>query len=83
MAALRSRIGAITSEAELRGLLASANLGPLPLLRAGSLPDQQQQRSDAFAIQASQLTAGRWPPPSGAPRHLLKVSAPAELGWSC
>jgi len=54
--ALRSRIGARSSEAELRSLLASANLGPLPPLRAGALPDQKQQLSDALAIQASQLS---------------------------
>jgi len=56
VAALRSRIGTSSSEAELRSLLASANLGPLPPLRAGSLPDQKQQLSDALAIQASQLS---------------------------
>ncbi|MFM7392973.1 MAG: hypothetical protein ACKO22_01095, partial [Cyanobium sp.] len=56
VAALRSRIGASSSEAELRSLLASANLGPLPPLRAGALPDQKQQLSDALAIQASQLS---------------------------
>jgi len=33
VAALRSRIGASSSEVELRSLLASANLGPLPPLR--------------------------------------------------
>jgi len=56
VAALRSRIGASSSEAELRSLLASANLGPLPPLRVGSLADQKQQLSDALAIQASQLS---------------------------
>ena len=57
VAALRSRIGASTSEAELRSLLASANLGPLPPLRAGSLADQKQQMSEAIAIQASRLSS--------------------------
>jgi len=57
VAALRSRIGASSSEAELRNLLASANVGPLPPLRAGALPDQKQQISDAIAIQASRLSS--------------------------
>lgn len=56
VAALRSRIGASSSEAELRSLLASANLGPMAPLRGGSLADQKQQLSDALAIQASQLS---------------------------
>ena len=56
VAALRSRIGASSSEAELRSLTASANLGPMALLRGGSLADQKQQLSDALAIQASQLS---------------------------
>jgi len=49
--------GASSSEAELRNLLASANVGPLPPLRAGALPDQKQQISDAIAIQASRLSS--------------------------
>ena len=56
VAALRSRIGASSSEAELRSLTASANLGPMAPLRGGSLADQKQQLSDALAIQASQLS---------------------------
>jgi hypothetical protein len=57
VAALRSRIGASSSEAELRSLLVSANLSSLQPLRAGALPDQKQQISDALAIQASQLSS--------------------------
>lgn len=57
VAALHSRIGASTSEADLRSLLASADLGPLPPLRAGSLADQKQQLSDALAINTSRLSS--------------------------
>ena len=57
VAALRSRIAASSSESELRGLLASANLGTLPPLKPGSLADQKQQLSEAIAINASRVSS--------------------------
>ncbi len=50
---LGSRISVSTSEAELRSLLASANLGTLPPLRPGFLADQKQQISEAIASHAA------------------------------
>lgn len=75
VAALRSRIGTSTSEADLRSLLASANLGPLPPLRAGSLADQKQQMSEAIAIQASRLSNGLREQRS----EMLRSSLPGSL----
>ena len=49
-AALGSRILASRSEAELGSLLATANPGPLPPLKAGSLAERKQQLSEAIAI---------------------------------
>jgi len=57
VAALRSRIGASSSEAELRSLLVIANLSSLQPLRAGALPDQKQQISDALAINTSRISS--------------------------
>ena len=50
IAALLSRILASGSAADLQGLLAASNLGPLPPLESGSLADQKQQLSEAIAI---------------------------------
>jgi hypothetical protein len=57
VAELRSRILASGSQAELQTLLASANPGPLPPLKSGSLSDQKQQLSEAIAINTSQLSS--------------------------
>lgn len=57
VAALRSRILASGSLAELQGLLATANPGPLPPLKTGSLEDQKQQISEAIAINTSRLSS--------------------------
>ena len=50
VAALRTRIMATSSEAELSSLLTAANPGPLPPLKAGSLAERKQQLSEAIAI---------------------------------
>ena len=46
----RSHQLASRSEAELGSLLATANPGPLPPLKAGSLAERKQQLSEAIAI---------------------------------
>ena len=56
-AALRSRIMASSSEAELDSLLTAANPGPLPPLKAGSLADRKQQLSEAIAINTSRFSS--------------------------
>ena len=57
VAALRSRIQASRSEAELESLLAAANPGPLPPLKAGSLAERKQQLSEAIAINTSRFSS--------------------------
>ena len=57
IAALRSRILTSGSAADLQGLLAASNLGPLPPLKSGSLADQKQQLSEAIAINTSRLSS--------------------------
>jgi hypothetical protein len=57
VAALRSRIMASSSEAELGSLLAAANPGPLPPLKAGSLAERKQQLSEAIAINTSRISS--------------------------
>jgi hypothetical protein len=57
IAALRSRIQASRSEAELGSLLAAANPGPLPPLQAGSLAERKQQLSEAIAINTSRISS--------------------------
>jgi len=56
IAALRSRIQASRSEAELSSLLAAANPGPLPPLQGGSLAERKQQLSEAIAINTSRIS---------------------------
>jgi len=56
VAALRSRIQASRSEAELSSLLAAANPGPLPPLQGGSLAERKQQLSEAIAINTSRIS---------------------------
>jgi len=56
VAALRSRIMASSSEAELSSLLAAANPGPLPPLQGGSLAERKQQLSEAIAINTSSIS---------------------------
>jgi hypothetical protein len=57
VAALRSRIMASSSEAELSSLLAAANPGPLPPLQGGSLAERKQQLSEAIAINTSRSSS--------------------------
>jgi hypothetical protein len=57
VAALRSRILASRSEAELGSLLAAANPGPLPPLQGGSLAERKQQLSEAIAINTSRISS--------------------------
>ena len=57
VAALRSRIMASSSEAELGSLLTAANPGPLPPLKAGSLAERKQQLSEAIAINTSRISS--------------------------
>ena len=57
VAALRSRIMASSSEAELDSLLTAANPGPLPPLKAGSLAERKQQLSEAIAINTSRISS--------------------------
>ena len=57
VAALRSRILASSSEAELSSLLAAANPGPLPPLQGGSLAERKQQLSEAIAINTSRISS--------------------------
>jgi hypothetical protein len=57
VAALRSRIQASRSEAELSSLLAAANPGPLPPLQVGSLAERKQQLSEAIAINTSRISS--------------------------
>ena len=57
IAALRSRIQASRSEAELGSLLAAANPGPLPPLQGGSLAERKQQLSEAIAINTSRISS--------------------------
>ena len=57
VAALRSRIQASRSEAELGSLLAAANPGPLPPLQGGSLAERKQQLSEAIAINTSRSSS--------------------------
>ena len=57
VAVLRSRSMASSSEAELGSLLAAANPGPLPPLKAGSLADHKQQLSEAIAINTSRISS--------------------------
>ena len=57
VAALRSRIMASSSEAELGSLLAAANPGPLPPLQGGSLAERKQQLSEAIAINTSRISS--------------------------
>ena len=57
VAALRSRIMASRSEAELGSLLTAANPGPLPPLKAGSLAERKQQLSEAIAINTSRISS--------------------------
>jgi hypothetical protein len=57
VAALRSRILASRSEAELSSLLAAANPGPLPPLQGGSLAERKQQLSEAIAINTSRISS--------------------------
>ena len=57
VAALRSRIQASRSEAELDSLLAAANPGPLPPLQGGSLAERKQQLSEAIAINTSRISS--------------------------
>ena len=57
VAALRSRIQASRSEAELGSLLAAANPGPLPPLQGGSLAERKQQLSEAIAINTSRISS--------------------------
>ncbi len=57
VAALRSRIQASRSEAELGSLLAAANPGPLPPLKAGSLAERKQQLSETIAINTSRISS--------------------------
>ena len=57
IAALRSRILATSSEAELGSLLAAANPGPLPPLQGGSLAERKQQLSEAIAINTSRISS--------------------------
>ena len=57
VAALRSRIQASRSEAELDSLLAAANSGPLPPLQGGSLGERKQQLSEAIAINTSRISS--------------------------
>jgi hypothetical protein len=57
IAALRSRIQASRSEAELSSLLAAANPGPLPPLQGGSLSERKQQLSEAIAINTSRISS--------------------------
>ena len=57
VAALRSRIMASRSEAELGSLLAAANPGPLPPLQGGSLAERKQQLSEAIAINTSRISS--------------------------
>jgi hypothetical protein len=57
VAALRSRILATSSEAELGSLLAAANPGPLPPLQGGSLAERKQQLSEAIAINTSRISS--------------------------
>jgi hypothetical protein len=57
IAALRSRIQASRSEAELSSLLAAANPGPLPPLQGGSLAERKQQLSEAIAINTSRISS--------------------------
>jgi hypothetical protein len=56
VAALRSRIQASRSEAELSSLLVAANPGPLPPLQGGSLAERKQQLSEAIAINTSRIS---------------------------
>jgi hypothetical protein len=56
VAALRSRIQASRSEAELSSLLAAANPGPLPPLQGGSLAERKQQLNEAIAINTSRIS---------------------------
>lgn len=56
-AALRSRIMASSSEAEMGSLLTAANPGPLPPLKAGSLAERKQQLSEAIAINTSRISS--------------------------
>ena len=60
IAALLSRILASGSAADLQGLLAASNLGPLPPLESGSLADQKQQLSEAIAINAEGYRLCGW-----------------------
>lgn len=55
--ALRSRIQASRSEAELDSLLTAANPGPLPPLQGGSLTERKQQLSEAIAINTSRFSS--------------------------
>jgi len=57
VAALRSRIQASRSEAELSSLLAAANPGPLPPLQDGSLAERKQLLSEAIAINTTRLSS--------------------------
>jgi hypothetical protein len=57
VAALRSRIQASRSEAELGSLLAAANPGPQPPLQGGSLAERKQQLSEAIAITTSRSSS--------------------------
>ena len=57
IAALRSRIMASRSEAELGSLLTAANPGPLPPLQGGSLAERKQQLSEAIAINTSRISS--------------------------
>jgi hypothetical protein len=57
VAALRSRIMASSSEAELGSLLAAANPGPLPPLQGSSLAERKQQLSEAIAINTSRISS--------------------------
>ena len=57
VAALRSRIQASRSEAELSSLLAAANPGPLSPLQGGSLAERKQQLSEAIAINTSRISS--------------------------
>ena len=57
VAALRSRIQASRSEAELDSLLAAANPGPLPPRQGGSLVERKQQLSEAIAINTTRISS--------------------------
>jgi len=57
VAALRSRIQASRSEAELDSLLAGANPGPLPPRQGGSLVERKQQLSEAIAINTTRISS--------------------------